>query len=460
MTLPQIPAEVKARLLIAPESQRDYWEARLRWRAKRHPHQVPPSGYWWAWLLRGGRGSGKTRPAAEDLVDWLWDHPRHRYGVVAPTLEDVRSICFEGESGVLEQCRARGLRDDVDFNWNRGPCEFTMFHNGSHAKGYSSERPNRLRGPQFHRLWIDEAAALRDADMGDQLNTTFNNASLTLRLGDDPRMIITTTPRANKLMKELDARPDVAVTTGSTHVNAANLAPTFKRTVMRYQGTRIGRQEIEGELLEDVEGAPWRLTWIDSNRLREPPEQLRRVVIGVDPPGGLTECGIVAVGEVPIGECLCGYPDWPTGKAMDRDLIHYVVVADDSLQGTPRTWGRQVAQTFDDQEADLIVAERNYGGDMVTSNLKTQAEDMGVLLPVKMVNATRGKLIRAEPVVNLYEQKRVHHIGVLAELEDEQTTWVPPGNPDPSNWSPNRMDGLVWAISYMAGKKKRRYGAR
>lgn len=411
---------------------------RLQWMQQRHQFQKPPDGYWWAWMLRGGRGSGKTRPAAEDVTDYLYDHAHARYAIVAPTFGDARAICMEGESGVLASADRKGL----EYTYNRSLGEFIL-SNGAQANIYSSEKPDRLRGPQFHRAWLDELASFKDAHKGDEMHTTFNNLSLALRLGQDPRMIITTTPRNNRLIKELLERPDVVWTAGSTYENRDNLADPFLRNVLRYEGTRIGRQEIHGEVLEDVEGAIWRDADIDPHRLQTVPE-LRRVVVGVDPPGGITECGIVVAGEV---------LDCPCDSGADGE--HYVVIRDDSMRGTPRAWASQVADSFDYTDADLVVAEANYGGDMVMSNLRTETPN----LPVKLVRATRGKRIRAEPIHTLYEQGRVHHIGPLTELEEEMTTWIPPEHPESSKESPNRLDALVWAMTELARIRKRDWAA-
>lgn len=424
----------------APKATKHYWVERLTWTQQRHPFQHPPPGYWYAWMLRSGRGTGKTRAGAEDVTDWCWDHPGHRYAIVAPTYGDARDIAMEGESGVLTVAERKGMQ----FDWNRSMGEMT-FSNGARVHLYSAEKPNRLRGPQFHRAWLDELASFKDAPKGDAMHTTFNNLALALRLGDDPRMIITTTPRNNKLIRELADRPDVVMTSGSTADNADNLAAPFLRNIMRYEGTRIGRQELHGEILEDIEGAIWTLGEIDRTRIREQPPALRRVVVGVDPPGGLTECGIVTAAAI-SKPCPCGHR---------TDEEHYAVLRDDSLRASPRNWARAVTDAFDETDADQIVAETNYGGDMVRANLRTERPN----LPVRMVRATRGKRIRAEPIHTLYEQGRVHHVGTFVNLEEEMTTWVPPDHPDASAESPNRIDALVWALTALARFGKREWKA-
>lgn len=420
----------------ADEATKQKWVARLQWYEKRHPYQKPPDGYWYGWFLKGGRGTGKTRTGAEDVADHVTDYEQWRYAIVTPTFGDARDVCFEGESGLNAVLETRGIR----FDYNRSMGELFIPDTGGIVKSYGSERPDRLRGPQHHRAWIDEPASFKDAHLGDALNTTWNNLVLGLRLGDDPRVIITGTPKNVKLIKELVARPDVVVTEGSTHDNAANLAPPMLRQIMRYEGTRIGRQEIAGEILEDVEGAFWQLIWIDNARMRTAPI-LRRVVVGVDPPGGITEAGIVTAGVV-AGECPCG---------IKPDREHFAVLADDSMRGTPKQWGAEAIYAFDTRQADKIAAEKNFGGDMVESTIRNVRENA----PVKMVNASRGKDIRAEPISTLYEEGLVHHIGAFPELEDEMTTWT-----KDSKESPNRLDALVWALTEVSTEIKRHWSAR
>jgi len=282
-------------------------------------------------------------------------------------------------------------------------------------------------------------AAWRDAYLGDALNTTFNNLNMGLRLGDDARMVITTTPKRVALVRELLIRSDIAVTNGTTYDNIANLAPNFAEAILRYEGTAIGRQELLGQLIEDVEGALWKLDMIDRDRWR--PEwgeipTLRRVVVGVDPSGGTAEVGIVACGLI-VPPCLCG---------VRPDQAHYVMLDDASLHGTPEVWGRAVVSCGRRWEADLIVGEVNYGGAMVESTIK--AGGMDDRLPYQPVTASRGKEVRAEPISRIYEQGRVHHLGAFPLLEDELTTWTQ------GDKSPNRLDALVWAMTKLAERSE------
>jgi len=411
----------------APPEVKAAWNQRIRWRLTAHRFQVPPAGQWRAWMMQAGRGAGKTRTGAQDAVEYVTDRPNVRYAVVAPTQGDVRKTCFEGEAGILYVLDRFGLRSGQDYHWRRYDLELEITSTGSKLQGFSSEKPDRLRGPQFHRAWLDEAAAWKDARHGDALNTTFNNLSMGLRLGD-ARMVVTTTPKRVALIRELAARNDVAVTRGTTYDNLANLAPTFAASLLRYEGTTIGRQELMGELIQDVEGALWQVETVDRDRLGEA-GPMTRIVVGVDPAGSThTETGIVAAG-ITAGACLCG---------RREQLPHAYVLADGSVAASPDGWGRAVVETFDAVSADRIVGERNYGGDMVEAIVRSVRPG----IPFDLVNASRGKIVRAEPISALYEQRRIHHVGYFPELEEEMTTFTPL---DP--WSPNRLDALVWAVT-------------
>jgi len=243
-----------------------------------------------------------------------------------------------------------------------------------------------------------------------------------LRLGHNPRAIITGTPRRTKMIKDLMANPRCITTRGTTYENLHNLAPTFREQILlRYEGTSLGRQELLAELVEDVEGASWQHKTIDDYRITpiEAPE-LKRIVVAVDPPGGATECGIVIAGVSYNG--------------------HGYVLMDDSLQALPSVWGKTVVDAYNTWKADRVVAEANYGGDMVENTIR--AVEGGHVVQYKIVNATRGKKRRAEPVAALYERGLVHHVGTFATLEDEMCTWT-----EEDTWSPNRMDAVVWALT-------------
>lgn len=375
------------------------------------------------WLLLAGRGYGKTRCGAE----WVHDRVRagaRRIALVAPTAADVRDTMVEGESGLLAKARP-GER----LRYEPSKRRVTWLDTGAVALCFSADAPERLRGPQHDTAWCDEVAAWRYAE------ATWSNLLFGLRLGADPRICATTTPRPVPLVRELLAAPDTAVTRGSTFDNAANLAPaTLAKIKRQYEGTRLGRQELFAELLDDTPGALWALDRIHAARVAEAPA-LRRVAVAVDPATSSgedsDETGIVGGGVDAQGE---GF-----------------VLADRSVRGSPEEWGRAAVALLDELEADFIVAEKNQGGDMVASVIRAAAAELhrqgkrtSPQVVVKLVHASRGKRPRAEPVAQLYEQGRVHHVGILAALEDQMTTW---DASDPRADSPDRMDALVWLFT-------------
>ncbi len=388
-------------------------DAQERWRQVARQEQLAPEGSWLVWLVLAGRGWGKTRTGAEDAALYALQHPGSRLALVGPTAADVRDVMIEGDSG-LRAVLPRG-REIV---WNRSLGELIL-DNGSRFKAFSAEEPERLRGPQHHRAWCDELAAWKNAQ------ATWDNLMFGLRLGQDPRAVVTTTPRPNPLVRALLAAPTTHVTRGSTFDNAANLAPSaLDQFRARYEGTRLGRQELYAEVLTDTPGALWTRDLLEAAHVEIAPP-LSRVVIAVDPSGsdgtGGDRQGIVVVG---LGDDGKGY-----------------VLQDASMRGSPQEWARQVAALYEIHGADRVVAEANYGGAMVEAVLRTAAPE----LPVKMVTASRGKHLRAEPVAALYEQGRVLHVGGFAALEDqlcEMTTtgFVGAGSPD-------AVDALVWAIT-------------
>ena len=400
--------------LERPSALQQVAAARVRWAHQlARPQQLPPPGDWQVWLYQAGRGAGKTRTAAEELAWRASRLPDSRWAIVAPTFADARDTCVEGESGILTVLRRYGTLRDKN-PWNRSIGEITL-SNGSRIKLFSGDEPDRLRGPQHHGAWVDELGAFRYPDAWDQLQ-------FGLRLGQHPQTIVTTTPKPIRVVRELNARRDgsVVVTRGSTFDNAANLAPpALAELLARYDGTRIGRQELYGELLEDVEGALWTLTNIEANRLRDVP-QVVRTVVAVDPAVTDTgdETGIIVA-------------------ARDRQQ-HGYVLADYSLRGTPDTWARRVVEAFDAHQADAIVVETNQGGQMIASVLRTVRPN----LPIREVRASKGKQVRAEPISAMYEQNRIHHVGTFGDLETQLTTWTPdlPKSPD-------RLDALVWAFT-------------
>lgn len=379
-------------------------------------NQVEPEGNWKTWLILSGRGWGKTRTGAEWLAWQAIHQPKTRWAVLAPTYADARDTCVEGDSGLLKVLRDYGALRESN-GWNRSIGELFLA-NGSRIKLFSADEPERLRGPQFHGAWLDELAAFKYPEAYDQLQ-------FGLRLGQDPRVVITTTPRPKPLVRNLIAREDgtVHITRGATFDNAANLAPAALIELQaRYSGTRLGRQELYGELLEDVEGALWTQQNLDECRVAEAPKDMQRVVVAIDPAVTMNEdsdeTGIVVAGKNSQGE---GF-----------------IIADYSIKASPLDWAKRAVDAYRTHNADAIVVEVNNGGDMIPAVIKQV--DASVF--VKQVRATRGKQLRAEPIAAFYEQGRVHHVGVLEKLEVQMTTWTPE---DPK--SPDRLDALVWACT-------------
>lgn len=384
------------------------------------PTQLAPSGDWTAWLYLAGRGAGKTRTAAEEIIYRAIKTDGSRWAVVAPTFSDARDICAEGESGLLNVARRYGVLAPRN-GWNRSMGEIRLT-NGALIKLYSAEEPDRLRGPQHHGAWCDELASFKYPDTYDQLK-------FGLRLGDKPQIIITTTPRPIKLIKQLLSEQEngsVVVTRGTTFDNAKNLPDAFiKELLAKYDGTRIGKQEMYGEILEDVEGALWSRDAIDQTRVKEQPEQMARVVVAIDPAttnnANSDETGIVVAGRDNRGE--------------------YYVLGDYTLKASPLDWARKAVEAFDKHEADAVVVETNNGGEMISTVLKQIRPELNIV----EVKATRGKQLRAEPISSLYEQHRVHHIGSFDLLETQMCEWTPN---DPK--SPDRLDALVWALTELS----------
>lgn len=407
------------REIAEAKARRDERDANA-WRRIARPEQLAPEGDWFTWAFIAGRGAGKTRSAAEWVNEQARNYPGCRIALVGRTPADVRDVMIEGESGILA-C-ARGGRPVYESTKRR-----LTWPNGTTAHAYSAEVPAALRGPQHHFAWADENAAWKDARKGDVLDTSWNNLMLGLRLGDAPRVVVTTTPKPNALMRTILGRDTTVRTSGSTYDNLANLAPSFRAHVLAtYEGTRIGRQELLGELLEDVEGALWTLAGIDADRVSpENVPDLVRVRVGVDPSGGdgpnSDEQGIIVA-----------------GLGVDGDLY---VLADRSCKLSPNGWASRAVAAYREFSADRIVAEINYGGAMVESTIR----NVDKKVPVEVITASRGKVQRAEPVAALYEQHRVHHVGEMPKLEDQQTTWTPI-----DGTSPDRMDALVWVLTDLA----------
>ncbi|UJW76804.1 DNA-packaging protein [Rhizobium sp. SL42] len=384
------------------------------WSLVGRAEQQPPDGDWLTWLILGGRGSGKTRAGAEWVQAQVLAAGRRtdlRIALVAETLGDAREVMIDGASGLARL--AGPMVPEVEISRRR-----LVWPNGAMAQIFSSEDPESLRGPQFHLAWCDELAKWKHAD------ATFDMLQFALRLGERPRQVVTTTPRAVSLLKRLITDATTALTRISTAGNAGNLAPGFIATLdARYGGTRLGRQELDGELIEDRPDALWKRERLDDIVVRVT-EPLRRIVVAVDPPAGGTSscCGIVVAGLKENGQA--------------------VVLADVSVEGaSPAVWARAVVAAFRRFEADRVVAEINQGGDMVASVLT----GIEASLPITTVRATRGKFLRAEPVAALYEQGRVVHAARFSALEDQMCDFGPDGLS--SGRSPDRLDALVWALT-------------
>jgi len=342
---------------------------------------------------------------------------KSRWAVVARTSADIRDTCFEGESGIISVLRRYGVYDEKSYNRTNS---LYVLPNGSRIKGFSAEEPDRLRGPQHHGAWCDELAAWAKPDAWDQLQ-------FGLRLGEHPQTVITTTPRPIPVVRNLIQRDSTLVTRGSTFENKANLAPSaLAELELRYSGTRIGRQELYGEILDDVEGALWTRVMIDEARIQKnelPP--LIRIVVAIDP-------------AVTSGENSDDTGIVVAGVTADN---HYYVLDDKTCHVSPEQWARVAVTAYEDWKADRIIAETNNGGDMVELVLRNVSPN----IPVTKVTASRGKRVRAEPISALYEQQRVHHVGLFGQLEDQMCQWIPD-----SGDSPDRMDALVWAISELS----------
>ena len=369
-------------------------------------------------LFLAGRGWGKTLTGAYDLIQYCLINPNSICGVIAPTYGDLKRVCFAGESGLL------GILDKELFDesgYNKSDNEIT-FYNGSKITGFPAIEPDRLRGVQFHRIWCDELASWRYRE-------TFDNLMMALRLGQSPKCIITTTPRPTELIKELAVRSDTKIIRGSTFDNVANLAPSaIKMLKERYQNTRLGRQELYAEILEDVEGALFNGANIEQNRVELTPT-LTRIVVAVDPAvtsnASSDETGIIVA-----------------GRSEDNQ---YYILEDFSGIFSPDMWIKKAIECYYKFDADRIVCEVNNGGDLIEKLLRVQ----DVNVPYTSVRATRGKMLRAEPISSLYEQNKVHHVGYFKELEDQMASYTPF-----STKSPDRLDALVWAVTSLQSSGK------
>lgn len=380
--------------------------------------QLPPRDWLDTWVINAGRGFGKTRVGSE-VCHMAVEAGLRRLHIIAPTAADYRDVNIEGPSGLLATAPA-----GVKLEWEPSKRKVS-WPNGAFALFFSGDEPEALRGPQCEFCWIDELARMRYQQL------VYDMAVFGLRLGDRPRMLVTTTPRPTQFFKKLIATKGVLVSGGSTYDNSENLAASFLEKVKeQYEGTTLGQQELHG-LMAEVQSDLFQMSWIG----RKPIEytNFKEIAVGVDPSGGGDEIGIVAAGV---------YHDKRSA-----------VIADRTCKGTPEHWGRQAVKTLDDFGADCIVAESNFGGDMVMSVIQNAAADMfakqerdSPMVKVKLVTASKGKVIRAEPISLLYEQGRVDHAKNLQKLEAEMSSFT-------RDWdrkvdgSPNRLDALVWALT-------------
>lgn len=399
------------------------------WEFWARPEQLEPEGDWKVWIPLAGRGWGKTRTGAE----WV----RHRIksgdgriACVAPTRGDVRRVMVEGESGLLNVC----WKGDKTYrgkyigypNWS--PTNNTLtWENGAKAEFFSAEDPERLRGPQFHASWADELAAWRN------MQEVWDMLQFTLRLGENPKTLVTTTPKPLKLIRRLvklaeEDPKKYHLTVSSSYDNKSNI--NMEAMVDEYEGTRLGRQELHAEILSESAGALWTLDLLERCGIPrdELPEHYSRIVVSVDPAITSNEesdmTGIIVAARDINGKCY--------------------VLEDATGRYTPKEWSAKVVNLYHDYSADKIVAEKNQGGEMVRHTIKTEDETV----PIRLVHASKGKFARAEPVSALYEQGKVFHVPDLVELEQQMVSWEPLG----SIGSPDRLDALVWAITDLALK--------
>lgn len=412
----------QARVIKETFTEEELFQLSFEWSLWARREQMAPDGDWTVWMLMAGRGFGKTRSGAEWVRSLIEAGTHSRIALIGATSADARDVMVEGESGLLA----------ISPPWNKPLYEPSKrrltWPGGQIATLYSAEEPERLRGPQHDAAWADEVAAWARPETWDQL-------MFGLRLGPRPQVVATTTPKPTQLIRDIIRRPDCVVTRGRTSDNRQNLAPAFINTVIKkYEGTRIGRQELEGELLEDVPGALWSNEMIEMTRVATPPCEFSRIVVGIDPAVShheeSDETGIVVVGK---------------GTGDYRD---HVFVLDDRSGRYPaaatnpsdRSWPQVAIAAYREWQADRLVAEKNNGGDLVSAAVIQTDRNV----PVTVVWASRGKAKRAEPVAMLWEQKRAHMVGLHHVLEDEMTQFQPD---DPTASSPNRMDAMVWAVT-------------
>lgn len=433
MSLAALPPAARLRLIQSlPERQA---RALLYdWRFWARPSQLAPEGLWDTWVILAGRGFGKTRSGAEWVRAKVERGDSPQGVLVGRTAADVRDVMVDGESGILATARP-------DFRPHYEPSKRLLtWPNGVRCLLRSADEPDSLRGPQYGWAWLDELCAWRF----DQ--EAYAMVEMGLRLGRNPQACITTTPRPTKLLRRILQQPGTVVTRGSSYENRANLAPSWFASILRkYEGTTLGRQELEAAILEDVPGALWTRAMLDWEGFRlgigDVPPDFDRIVVAVDP--AVTSSADADLTGIIVAGVLGAWP-----------MVQGVILADKTPPHpvTPEAWGRTVVETYREYEADAIVAETNNGGELVETVLRT----IDRTVSYRAVHASRGKKTRAEPISSLYQQRKVRHVGNLSELEDEYCTWVPGESRD----SPNRLDAAVWGLTeLMLGPEKRRLRA-
>lgn len=402
------------------QEERNEW--RFHWAMQARQAQLAPLGNWRSWLILAGRGFGKTRAGAEWVRMIAENNCEARIALVSSSLAEARAVMVEGESGLLA-CSPPERRPAFEASLRR-----VRYPNGAQAQLFSAAEPETLRGPQFSHAWCDEVGKWPLSN--DRATRTWDNLLMGLRLGKDPRIAVTTTPRAVPILQRLLASEkdgSVVVTRGSTYDNSANLPKRFLNAIdNEFGGTQMARQEIAGEMLTDLEGALWRRSTLEKARSEQGSRELQRIVVAVDPPISSSgdECGIVVAG-------LC------------EDGIGMVLADCSIARAKPSQWAKAVADAAEHWHADRVVAEANQGGAMVESVLRAAKAS----LPVKLVHASRGKIARAEPVAALYEAGRVRHCGFFTMLEDQLCGMLIGGEYAGPGRSPDRADALVWALT-------------
>ena len=407
---------------LQEESNKQTIALYTNWLKTARDKQIAPDEQYYIWLILAGRGWGKTRTGAQDIALFALRNPGTNCAVVAPTHGDLRRVCFGGPSGLLSIIPKDCFSKSAYKGYSSSTSEIRL-QNGSKISGFAAQEPDRLRGPQFHRAWCDELAAWRYPE-------TFDQLMFGLRLGDNPQCVITTTPKPSKIIKSLMEREDCFITRGNTFENEENLAESALAMLKdRYEGTTLGRQELYAEIVDNVEGALWTNKMIEDFRISDERE-LTQIIVAIDPAvtanSNSDETGILVVGK-------------------DANNSFYVL-EDLSGRYSADKWGRMAIKAFYEWEADRIVAEVNNGGDLVERLLRSIDSD----IPYRSVHATRGKLVRAEPIAALYEQGRVHHVGMFPELEAQMCSYV-----GDIKTSPDRLDALVWGMTELSKSRGR-----